>query len=147
MSDSCEIALRWLSLDLTDDKSTLFHVMAWCHQVTSHFPCQCWLRSVSPYGVTRPQWVNSLDPGRCGCNLKFAIFKLIWRGDLLSISCEITLRWMTQDLSDDLSTLVQVMAWCHQATSHYLDQCWPISMMPYGVTNLQWIKPYDVKCG
>ena len=24
----------------------------------------------------------------------------------------------------NLSTLVQVMAWCHQAPSHYLNQCW-----------------------
>ena len=23
------------------------------------------------------------------------------------------------------STLAQVMVWCHQATSHYLSQCWP----------------------
>ena len=35
---------------------------------------------------------------------------------------------------DDKSTLVQVMAWCRQAPSHYLNQCWPISMSPYGVT-------------
>ena len=27
------------------------------------------------------------------------------------------------DLTDDKSTLVQVMAWCRQATSHYLNQC------------------------
>ena len=26
---------------------------------------------------------------------------------------------------DDKSTLVQVMAWCRQATSHYLSQWWP----------------------
>ena len=26
---SCEIALRWISLELTDDKSTLVQVMAW----------------------------------------------------------------------------------------------------------------------
>ena len=32
---------------------------------------------------------------------------------------------MPQDLTDDKSTLVQVMAWCHQAASHYLNQCWP----------------------
>ena len=25
------------------------------------------------------------------------------------------------------STMLQVMAWCHQATSHYLRQCWPRS--------------------
>ena len=28
-SISCEIALRWMSLDCTDDKSTLLQVMAW----------------------------------------------------------------------------------------------------------------------
>ena len=28
---------------------------------------------------------------------------------------------------DYKSALVQVMAWCHQATSHYLSQCWPRS--------------------
>ena len=55
--------------------------------------------------------------------------------------CEIDLRCMPQDLSDDLSTLVQVMAWCHQATSHYLSQCscWPWFMSPYGVTRPHWV--------
>ena len=28
----------------------------------------------------------------------------------------------------------QVMAWCRQATSHYLSQCWPSFLSPYGVT-------------
>ena len=32
--------------------------MAWCHQAASHYLSQCWPRSRSPYGVTRPQWVN-----------------------------------------------------------------------------------------
>ena len=39
-----------------------------------------------------------------------------------------------------MSTLVQVMAWCRQATSHYLNQCWPRSPTPYGVTRPQWVK-------
>ena len=47
---------------------------------------------------------------------------------------------MPQDLSDDKSTLVQVVAWCRQATSHYLSQCWPSSMSPYGITRPQWVK-------
>ena len=67
------IVLNWMSLDLTEDKSTLVQVMAWCHQATSHYLSQCWPRSVLPYGVIRPQWVNSLWPGRCGCNLKLLI--------------------------------------------------------------------------
>ena len=41
--------------------------------------------------------------------------------------------------TDDKWTLVQVMAWCRQATNHYLSQCWPISMLPYGVIRPQWV--------
>ena len=32
--------------------------MAWCHQATGHYLSQYWPRSLSPYDVTRPQWVN-----------------------------------------------------------------------------------------
>ena len=31
------------------------------------------------------------------------------------------------------------MAWCHQATSQYLSQCWPTSMLPYDIISLQWV--------
>ena len=48
--------------DFADDQSTLVQVMAWCHQATSHYLSQCWPRSLSQYGVTRPQWVNKLFP-------------------------------------------------------------------------------------
>ena len=34
------------------------------------------------------------------------------------------------------------MAWCRQATSHYLNQCWPRSLPPYGVTRPQWVKGF-----
>ena len=40
---------------------------------------------------------------------------------------------------DDKSTLVQVMAWCRQATSHYLSQCWPRFLPPYSITRPQWV--------
>ena len=39
-----------------------------------------------------------------------------------------------QNPIDDKSTMVQVMAWCRQATRHYLNQSWPIFMSLYGVT-------------
>ena len=51
---SCEIALIWMSLDFTDDQSTLVQVMIWCHQATSHYLSQCWPRFLSTYSVTRP---------------------------------------------------------------------------------------------
>ena len=56
------------------------------------------------------------------------------------ISYEIALIWMSLDHIYGKSTLVQVMAWCRQATSHYLRQCWPRSQSPYGVIRPQWVK-------
>ena len=55
-------------------------------------------------------------------------------------SCKIALRWMPLDLPYDKSTLVQVMAWCRQTTSHCLSQCWPGFISPHGVTRPQWVK-------
>ena len=81
---------------------------------------------------------NSLAPGRF--KFKLVIFKPILVDGGWGMSYEIALRWMPQDLTDDKSTLVQVMAWCCQAASHYLSQCWPRSMSPYGVTRPQWVK-------
>ena len=86
--------------------------------------------------------VNSLVPSRFPLNFRWVIFKHILVIDGQVISCEITLRWMSQGLTDDKSTLIQVMAWCHQATSHYLNQCWSRSMSPYGVTRLQWVRAW-----
>ena len=88
--------------------------------------------------VTRPRWVNSLIPGKFESNLRKEIFKLTLVNGGWGISYEIALRWMPLHLTDK-STLVQVMAWCHQATSHYLSQCWPRSLSPYDVTRPQWV--------
>ena len=46
---------------------------------------------------------------------------------------------MPRNLTDDKSILIQVKARCRQATNHYLIQCWPRSMSPYGFTSPQWI--------
>ena len=81
--------------------------------------------------------VNSLAPGRFEFKFRLVIFKPILVNDGWGISYEITLRWMPQDLTDDEATLVQVMACCRQATSHYLRQCWPRFMSPNGVTKPQ----------
>ena len=88
--------------------------------------------------VTEP--FNSLAPGRSQFHFKKVIFKLTLVNDGWGISYEIALRWMSQDLTDDLSTLVQVMAWCRQVPSHNLSQCWPRSMSPNGVTRPQGVR-------
>ena len=56
---------------------------------------------------------------------------------------------MPKDLTDDKSTLVQVMVWCHQATNHYLNQCWPRSMSSDGIIRPQKVmgELVGVNCG
>ena len=76
---------------------------------------------------------NSLVPGRSGYDLKNAMFNVVLLIGVSSYHHNNALRWVPQDLTDDKSTLVYVMAWCHQATSHYLNQCWPRSPMPYSI--------------
>ena len=85
-------------------------------------------------------WFNSLAPGRFECDSKTEIFSLVLLIVVFRSSHDNALQWMPQDLTDDKSTLVQVMAWCRQATSHYLNQCWQRSPMPYEVTRPQWVK-------
>ena len=79
--------------------------MAWCRQATSYYLNQCWPRSQTPYGITRPQWVNSLWPSDA-----------IW--------------WNRSG-----STLVQVMACCLMSPSLYLNQCWLLEKLvkPCGI--------------
>ena len=80
---------------LTDYKSALVHVMAWCCQATSHYMNQCWPRSAQPYDISRLQWVNSLGPGNA-----------LWQ-------------------HRSRSTLAQVRACCLMAPNHYYpNQCW-----------------------
>ena len=85
-------------------------------------------------------YIDSWAPGRPGCHFNFAIFNLVLLIDFFFRSSNDNApRWMPWYLTDDRSKLVQVMAWCRQVTSHYLSQCWPSSMSPFGVTRPQWV--------
>ena len=108
---SGELALRWMSLDLTDNKSTLVQVMACCRQATSHYLSQCWPRSLSPYGITRPQWVNSSPPGQNGHHFIDDIFM----NEKFCISIRVSLKFVPKGPTDNKSAMVQVMANRHQA--------------------------------
>ena len=70
--------------------------------------------------------------------LKVLFLNLVLLIGIFRSSFDNALRWMSWDLTEDKSTLVQVMAWCRQATTYYLSQCWPRSVSPCGVTGAQW---------
>ena len=88
--------------------------------------------------------INSLAPGRSECNSKTVIFNLVLLIDIFRSFHDNAVWWMPQDLTDDKSTLVQVMFWCRQATSHYLSQCWLSSLSLYGVARPQWVKIFNL---
>ena len=69
--------------------------------------------------------VKLIDPGKLDWNFSYVIFKQILVIDGWGISCKIALIWMSLDITDDPSALVQVIAWCRQATGHYLSLCYP----------------------
>ena len=81
------------------------------------------------------------------------VLQLIIQNSGLGTWCEVYFMWMPQNLTNEKSTLVQVMAWCHQATSHYLSQCWPRVLLnrgwadlTYCITNSEWVKPCGNYC-
>ena len=55
-----------------------------------------------------------------------------------------SLLWNCRRISLVHITVIHVMAWCHQAISHYLSQCWPRSLLPYGITRPHCVNPFQV---
>ena len=58
--------------------------MAWCRQATSHYLSQCWPRSLSPYDVTRTQWVNS-------CMNNTPCIGRILRQEVITVICSLSM--------------------------------------------------------
>ena len=92
--------------------------------------------------LTCHQWVALTSDQltvRSECDSKNGTFNVVLLTGIFRSSRDDALRWMPQDLTVK-STLAQVMAWCRQATSHYLNQCWLSLLSPYSVTRPQWVK-------
>ena len=105
---SCEIALIWMSPDFIDDQS-LVQVMAWCHQATSHYLSQGWPRSLSPYGVTRPQWVNTLRLRQNGRHFSDDISKCIFFNENVWILLKISAKFVLKVQINNIPSLVKIM--------------------------------------
>ena len=75
--------------------------------------------------IGRYAWYSTYWPlGNITVILKMS-FSLIVQNSCLGTHLEIALRWMPMNLTMEKWTLVQVMAWCHQAPSHYLGNVGP----------------------
>ena len=83
-----------------------------------------------------------MTPGGCGST----IFIPIMQNNNLGTHCEIALMCMPQNLTNENSKLLQVMAWCQQSRSHCLSQCSTRSPSWYVTTRpqtWQWYHNHD----
>ena len=112
------------------------HHSIWPGQRTPDKPCCTvglyWFKVGLPH--------NSLAPGIYDGNFKSIVFELIIQDSSWGTCSEIALMRIPQNLINEKSPLVQVMAWRLQTISHYLSSCWPGSICPYGVTMQPWVE-------
>ena len=123
-------AITWTNVDLTSLMSSDVHLRAISLEISQPSVTKISLKVI----FLRFYW--SLT----GANeLILQVFISSSYRKLIS-SHEIDLRWVSYNPIEDNSTLVQAMAWCHQAPSHCQGQCRIRYMLLYGMTWPQWVK-------
>ena len=70
--------------------------------------------------------LDTLWPQQNGRYFEDDIFVRIFMSGF-RIAVDIPLTFVLEGLIGNKTTLVYVMAWCRQTTSHYINQCWPRS--------------------
>ena len=80
--------------------------------------------------MSREWCTDSASPEEYGFDFKCAVFKRIETISFMSTLRVTAIMWIVQGYTD--SILVQVMDWCRQAVSHYLNQSWPRHVVSYG---------------
>ena len=84
--------------------------------------------------------INTMRPSQSGSLFPDDIFKYISMNENVWISNKIEPKFVPKGSINNIPTLVQIMAWHHQVTSHYLKQWWSSFMTQICVTWPQWVK-------
>ena len=123
-------------------------VMACCLTAPSHNLGQCWSRCMSPYVITRPQWVKveiSITQWKRTQSFEWFIanrMELQWVCNVNLLS-SLWLSRTTLHLGS-FSSLVQVMALCLTVPSHYLNRYRLFIKRPLR-NNFQWNRDENTK--
>ena len=80
-----------------------------------------------------------MRPRRSGHNFADDMFRCVFLIEKVWISIEISLEFDTKSPINNMPTMVQIMAWRLQATSHYLNQPWPNVLAHLCVTPPGWV--------
>ena len=91
--------------------------------------CASWLHILMLIWNPRPQCINC-TPSK---NKHTIISLIIWNSSLVIWNSSMV------SLTKEKFKLAEVVAWCHQAPTYCLSQCWHRSMWSYGFTRPQWV--------
>ena len=134
---SIEISLKFVPSGPINNIPASVQIMAWRWPGDKLLSEPMMISLLTHICITQPQWVNRTI-GVEVVILKAWSLNTLWIK--IPITCEITLEMN--------ATFVHVRAWYHwlQAISHYLSQCWPRSMSPYGANLSLLIEFQPCKC-
>ena len=111
---------RWLLGDMID------HVGIYGSRVAEGL-------SASNVGLVKS---NSLSENTC--TLHYNFIEVTQHNMMISLFPWFVTDWNVDCIIKSMLAVVLIMAWCCQATRHYLDQCWANPMAPLGYNELRW---------
>ena len=82
-----------------------------CRQTVNHDLNQCWPKSVTPYDVTRPHWVDSSPPAQNGRHFADGIFRYIFVNENFCILIRISLKFVFKGPFVNNQQSVWIMTW------------------------------------
>ena len=127
---ACEIQKRYTMIETSNPVASRLHKILICvigywngplvswELIVLMWQCHSWQHSDEIPGEASPHYLLSVP--------RISLFGLGDRKTVLPLK-----EYSMCVLEDIESTLVQVMAWCHQAPSHYLIQCWLLTQIYY----------------
>ena len=122
-------------------------------QALIHYLIQWWPNSMMSSSITRTQWVNSQGNGAYHVvntlrlrqdESHFAddIFKCIFLNENLWFTINISLKFVPKHLFNNISALVQIMAWRRWGDKSLSVPMMVSLLMHICVTQPQWVKPW-----
>ena len=115
------------------------HCAYWCPAAKTsgnQYP-QCLLNVLIPFHTEISQYWGRISKNRITFlkkNIQLFNSKCNFQSCFISSNLLMIMSSRECHVVDDKSTSAQVMACCLAAPSHYLSQCWPRSLSPYGIT-------------
>ena len=131
------ISLKFVPKGPINNIPALVQIMAWRRPGDKPLSAPMMIRLPTQICVTRPQWVKA----ETKCHLTDAIFKFIFLNVDNWISINISLKSVPNGQINNISALVQIMAWCRPG-SKPLSKPMMVSLLAHiWVTRLQLVKP------